>query len=533
MSIYMGGVIVSIILYIIIGNYAGKRVKDVDDYYVSGRNAPTILIAGTLFASMLSTNGFMGDTAYAYTGHITLIVIINTLCAGGYILGPMFFGRYLRRSEVLTMPEYFGKRFNCKKVQRFAGITTVISLSAYLLAVIQGTGLLMQELTGLSSGICLLIAWFCFTSFTFYSGSKGVILTDTIMFIIFIAATVVAGPFIFEKAGGLGNIVTNLLASSDAPKDLLAYHGTLAEGVSAFDAMSYAITIGIVWLITVSVSPWQASRGLMAQNEHVTIRSGVVAAICTTIFLTFLYVIAISMNLINPAIQPTEKVIIWACFNVVPAIIGVFVLTGVMAAGLSSASTFLSVVGFSATNDIVEINFKDQNQQLWFSRWIMLAIGIVALILAYFNPPAIRVISWFASTVIAASWGPVAFMSVWNKKITAKGALWGMVMGFFGNVAARLINNFTPITLKNLYHPFFIGLFLGFLGIYIGTKTSKVTKEEEEFFKNMHITPESEKAPELFNRDRLYGKVLIVSGVVISAILLVYWAIPFNSFAIK
>lgn len=530
MNIYTIGVIISIVVYISVGNYAGKKVKDVDDYYVSGRNATTLLITGTLFASMLSTNGFMGDTAYAYTGHITLIVLINTLCAGGYIIGPMFFGRYLRRCEVITMPEYFGQRFNSRKVQKFAGITTVISLTAYLLAVTQGTGILMQELTGLSSTACLLISWVCFTSFTFYSGSSGVILTDTIMFMIFIFATILAGPFIFKEAGGVGNIITNLINSPNTPKDLLAYHGTLAAGETAFDAISYAITIGLVWLVTVSVSPWQAGRNLMAKNEHVTFRSGSLAAVCTTIFLTFLYFIAISINLINPNIVPTEKVIIWACLNVVPAIIGVLVLTGVMAAGLSSASTFLSVVGFSFTNDVLDKKFKDEKQKLWFSRWVMLGIGVVALILSFVIPPNIRIISWFASTIIAASWGPVAFMSVWSDKITSKGAYLGMIFGFVGQLAATMITNLTPISLTNFLHPFFIGVYLNFLGIYLGSRSTERTKEEIEYLEKMHIMPEEEKDPKLYKRDRVYGKLLIASGVVISLLLLFKWAIPYKRF---
>jgi sodium/pantothenate symporter len=61
MNIFFIGVVVSILVYIVVGIWAGRSVKDVNDYYVSGRNAPTILIAGTLFASMLSVNGFMGD----------------------------------------------------------------------------------------------------------------------------------------------------------------------------------------------------------------------------------------------------------------------------------------------------------------------------------------------------------------------------------------------------------------------------------------------------------------------------------------
>ena len=73
MNIFFIGVVVSILVYIVVGIWAGRSVKDVNDYYVSGRNAPTILIAGTLFASMLSVNGFMGDqgnTARAFVQYM-------------------------------------------------------------------------------------------------------------------------------------------------------------------------------------------------------------------------------------------------------------------------------------------------------------------------------------------------------------------------------------------------------------------------------------------------------------------------------
>ena len=525
MSIYTIGVIISLVIYILVGNYAGSKVKDVNDYYVSGRSAPTILIAGTLFASMLSTNGFMGDTAWTYTGHITAMIMINALCAAGYIFGPMLFGRYIRRMEVITMPQFFGDRFNSKRIQRLAGVTTIISMTAYLLAVLQGTTLLMQELTGFSMLTCLLISWVCFTSFTFYSGSRGVILTDTIMFIIFIVATLLAGPSIFKAAGGLGNLVPSLMQNPDTPAGLLKYHGNL-DGGTIFQSMSYMVTIGIVWLVTVSVSPWQASRNLMAKNEHVTFRSGTVAAICTTLFLTFLYLMAISLINIHPNIEPTEKVMIWAAFNIMPKIIGVLVLTGIMAAGLSSASTFLSVLGFSATNDVVDIKFKSEKDQLMKSRFIMLGISIIALILAYFNPPAIRVISWFASTIIAASWGPVAFASVWSKKIAERGAFYGMLFGFLGQITAETLMRFTSISLSGPLHPFLIGIYLNVLAIYFGSKGQVRTQLEIDYQDRMHVIPETELVYADYKRDKLYAKILMVSGVMMSLILIVFWALP-------
>ena len=145
-NIFFVGVIVSILIYMLVGLLAGRSVKDVNDYYVSGRSAPTILIAGTLFASMLSVNGFMGDQAFCYTGNITSLVLLNSMCACGYVFGPLLFGRYLRRSQCTTMPEYFGVRFNDLRNRRVAGIITIISLTAYLLACITGVGILMEEL---------------------------------------------------------------------------------------------------------------------------------------------------------------------------------------------------------------------------------------------------------------------------------------------------------------------------------------------------------------------------------------------------
>ena len=48
MDIYSGAILISLIIYIAVGNYAGRRVKKLDDYFVAGRRAPTLLIVGPL-----------------------------------------------------------------------------------------------------------------------------------------------------------------------------------------------------------------------------------------------------------------------------------------------------------------------------------------------------------------------------------------------------------------------------------------------------------------------------------------------------
>lgn len=87
-NIYLVGVVVSIAIYMLVGNFAGRRVKNVNDYYVSGRNATTLLIAGTLFASMVSTNGFLGDTAWIYDGNWGIAILLNGINVAGYVNRP-------------------------------------------------------------------------------------------------------------------------------------------------------------------------------------------------------------------------------------------------------------------------------------------------------------------------------------------------------------------------------------------------------------------------------------------------------------
>ena len=517
--------------------HAGKSVKNIDDYYVSGRNAPTLLISGTLFASMLSVNGFMGDQAFCYNGNITTLVLLNSICAIGYIIGPLSFGRYLRRSKCSTMPEYFGIRYKDRRIRRTSGVITVMSMTAYLLASITGVGILMNELTPFSLGVCYLLSWFAFTAFTFYSGSKGVVITDTLMFILFIGASLIAGPYIFKSQGGLSNLLENLMNNPSSPEGLLDFHGNIAgTGASdKFGAVMYAVTMGIIWLVTVAVSPWQAGRNLMAKSEHVTFRAGAIAAICTVVFLLFINLESVAMINKLPNLSDPQRVLIRASFEVLPSIIGTLVLSGILAAGLSSASTFLSIIGFSVTNDIFHKENRTEKGQLRQSRIIMLVVSLISLFLAYLGLGGIREISWFSSTIIASSWLVPGIGSIVYKKMSSTGARWSMVAGFSGFILTKYLKTYQPTIFGNVFinflDPFFIGVILSALACYIGSKKYPASVDELDYRKELLIIPQEEKDIKEYKIDKRYGYILMVTGILVTVFLLLNWAIPYNSIA--
>lgn len=529
MNIYMIGVLISIVIFIVIGVLAGNKVKDTNDYYVAGRKAPTILIVGSLIASFLSTGAFMGDTGEVYSGFFMGIMIVGILQASGYVYGAGLFGKYIRRAKVNTVPEYFGKRFNSKRLQMLASLTLMIAITAYLLSAIQGVATLMTQISGLSYQVCAVIAWLSFTVFTVYSGSMGVLLTDTIMFLVFLVAALIGIPYIVNAAGGWTEAISALATSTTNP-GIISWTNNLSYLYpSGFQNLAWAVIYGIVWAIVVMVSPWQTSRYLMAKDEHTVQRSAVFASMGVVVVTTALYFSAAFVYKKNPNLEDPSTCLIWAATNVMPALVGVVMITGILAAGISSASTFLSLIGTSLTNDILIKNEEDDiDKNLKMSRVVMGVVSLIILAIAYFNPPQIFVIMYFGGTVIASAWGIVAIASVWKKNMSEASAFWGMLLGFLGCAVTKGITTIADITLPIYLDPFFIGLILSAIGMYIGNKMKKASEQDIQRYRELHIRPDSEKDAQKDARTHNLMWLYMIFGLVVGLFFIFAYAIPYT-----
>lgn len=526
MNAYLIGTILAIVIFVIIGVIAGKKVKDTNDYYVAGRRAPVILIVGSLIASFLSTGAFMGDTGEVYSGFFMGIVIVGILQASGYVYGAGLFGKYIRRAKVNTVPEYFGKRFNSRRIRVLASLTLMIAVTAYLLSAIQGVSTLMTQITGLDYKACVILAWVAFTIFTVYSGSMGVLITDTIMFLVFLAAALIGIPYIISAAGGWNEGIAALATSTTNP-GIISWTNNLSYLYpTGAQNLIWAIVYGIVWAIVVMVSPWQTSRYLMAKDEHTVMRSSVFASMGVVTVTMLLYFSAAFIYKINPNLESASTNLIWAAMNVMPMIVGVVMLTGILSAGISSASTFLSLIGTSLTNDIMKQK-DDVKANLRLSRIVMGVVSVIVLIIAFFNPPQIFVIMYFGGTVIASAWGIVALTSVWNKKMSESGAFYGMLFGFLGCAVTKSWSALTHTTLPIYLDPFFVGLVLSIVGMMIGNRAKKATKEEIQEYEKLHIRPESEKNTVEEKKTLSLTYLYLAFGVVLGLVFVFAYAIPY------
>ena len=523
MNIYLLGMIISMALYIIMGLIISRRVKNANDFFIAGRNAPTFLIVGSLVASYCGTGLYFGDAGESFSGFFSPLIMLGAMLTVGYVLGGVFFGRFLRRSECNTIPEFFGKRFCSPAVKKLAAITELITIIVYLLSTMQGIGTLMNLVTGVDYTVCILLALITFTILTVTSGSKGVLITDTIMFGFFTVITVIVIGIATSKGGGWIHIVEQL---AENKPQILSWSGDLSYLYpTGAQNIIWAFAYGIVWMSVCMVGPWQASRYLMAKNEHAVIRSSIWAALFVFLLEFIVKCGAALMNVFEPRLESASHIIVWVSENMVPTVFGVLMLTGILAAGISSATTFLSIIGSAVANDLLEI--EDDKKKLNVGRITIVVVAAIVMVLAYLNPPAIFWIMFLGATVVACSWLPVCIGSIWSKRITKVGAFCGMLFGFIGCGSVKIYTSIAGTTPPVFLDSFFVGLAANILGLVIGSLLTKVTDEEKNSRNELFIMPDSEIALKDIKRTKNTVLLSVGFGIIVSLILLVFWAVPY------
>lgn len=195
-----------------------------------------------------------------------------------------------------------------------------------------------------------------------------------------------------------------------------------------------------------------------------------------------------NINNSNYMMNDSSRVMIWAAMNLLPTVLGVILLTGVLGASISFATTFLSLIGASFANDVF---YSHGKKSISIGRIAMVIVSAVILVLALLNPPSIFRIMFLGGAMAASSWMPVAFASVFSKRLTKTGAFCGMLFGFLGCFTLRLYTSLRNVTLPVYLDSSIVGIICNIVAMIIGSALlTEVSEEEKE---KLFIIPETEK----------------------------------------
>ncbi|MGU7780139.1 sodium:solute symporter family protein [Burkholderia sp. PU8-34] len=193
---------VPIAVYAVIGLLS--RTSDLVEYYVAGRRVPSAFNGMATAADWLSAASFIGLAGSLYaTGYDALAYLMGW--TGGFCLVAFLLAPYVRKLARYTIPDFLGTRFSSTAVRALAAGAAILCSFVYLVAQIQGIGLIATRFIGVDFAIGIFCGLAGILVCSFLGGMRAVTWTQVAQYIILISAILIPVSLIALK-NGLGPV---------------------------------------------------------------------------------------------------------------------------------------------------------------------------------------------------------------------------------------------------------------------------------------------------------------------------------------
>ncbi|KAH0427724.1 hypothetical protein KCU90_g7107, partial [Aureobasidium melanogenum] len=151
-------------------------------------------------ADWLSAASFIGLAGSLYaTGYDGLAYLMGW--TGGYCLVAFLLAPYVRKLARYTIPDFLGTRFSSNAVRGLAALAAILCSFVYLVAQIQGVGLIATRFIGVDFAVGIFCGLAGILVCSFLGGMRAVTWTQVAQYIILIAAILIPVSMIAHKDG--------------------------------------------------------------------------------------------------------------------------------------------------------------------------------------------------------------------------------------------------------------------------------------------------------------------------------------------
>src|SRR5215207_8370410 len=175
----------TISVYAIIGVLS--RTAEVSEYYVAGRSVPAFYNGMATGADWMSAASFVGMAGTLFLlGYDGLAWVLGW--TGGFVLGSILVGPYLRKFGAYTVPDFLAFRYG-GNFARFLGVIVLVCCSfTYVTAQIYGTGLIASRFLGMKFEIAVFAGLVGILLCAMLGGMRAVTWTQIAQYIVLIIA---------------------------------------------------------------------------------------------------------------------------------------------------------------------------------------------------------------------------------------------------------------------------------------------------------------------------------------------------------
>jgi SSS family solute:Na+ symporter len=422
-------VIAYLLVTIVIGLVAAKRVKNTADFAIAGRHLPLAMIVTTTFATWFGSETVLGIPAKFVNSGLNGVVEDPFGAGSCLILVGLFFAAKLYRMTLLTISDYFRERYG-RSVEVICSIIIMVSYLGWVSAQVTALGLVFNVLSDgvISMPWGMVIGVVSILAYTLFGGMWSVAITDFLQMIILVVGLAVLAVFAGHQAGGADKVLA-LAVSQDMFK---FWPEPNFKDILFFFAAAITIMLGSI--------PQQDvfQRVMSANSEYAATRGPVIGGIFYILFAFVPMFLVVSAMLIMPEQAASlikddpQKVLPVLVMTQMPFVMQVLFFGALLSAIKSCASATLLAPSVTFTENIWRQFFPHQSdrQELRAMRVTVLVFSglVLAYAIAMQGTSIYEMVSGAYQITLVGAFVPLAFGLYW-KKATTQGALLSIVSG--------------------------------------------------------------------------------------------------------
>jgi len=396
-----------------------RKTKNIRSFAIGNRDMNPYLIGITMAASVASTATFVINPGFVYVHGMSAFIHYAIAGGAGIVAALCLLTRRFRtlgdEAGAITVPDWIYRRYQSRSLSIFFALINLLSL-AFVVLILVGCSLLVAQMFPIDQKLALvLIAVFVF-SYVLLGGTYAHAYTNTLQGIMMLVISVfifVAGWHHFNGSPmqSLQNVGENYANWVNPDSNLY---------------FSFFSVFGSGFLVTFALmlQPHILTKMLYLKNDRDVskfIGTTTLAMICFMLMLSVGFYARLS-GLDVPQQDAVVATYITSEFGngELSSYFLAFIGITLLAAGMSTLDGILVALSAMVVRDIYQPLAGNkpftEGRGLILSRWVLISIGVIAVILAYDPPPLVGL---FAQKGVyglaAASLVPLLFGIIWRE----------------------------------------------------------------------------------------------------------------------
>lgn len=449
------------VLLLFIGWWASRRTSDNEDFYLGGRKLGAAVAALSASASSSSAWSLLGVSGAAYAWGLPAIWLIPSTLLGFFINWYWIAPRMWQQSRVnnsLTLTEFLAGPHGDparKTIMRIGAVVILFSFTFYIAAQFQAAGNTFAGALNMDPTLAIALGAGIVLIYVMLGGFWAASVTDSIQGILMASSAVILPIAALIAVGGPAVLLDSLDVDGISAVTLWTRQESLAAGIG--------FVIGLAGIgLGYPGQPHVVNRFMAMENLKDIPTARLIAITWAVIIYTGMVVLGWCGRILVSALGDGEQVLFALATLLLPSILAGIMVSAILSAIMSTADSQLLVAASSVSHDLRDGKMTT-HESLKQSRWVVLSIGIAAILLAVYSPEAIFSRVLFAWQALAAAFGPLLIITLWRGSVHPTWRIAAMSSGFVLTVILNWTTD-TPGDIAERYIPMLVALGLAWWG---------------------------------------------------------------------